>query len=106
MELFDVNVTLSRRADRGRRYLEFLQAPTLSVGVYHLAVGQPDPQGPHTRDEVYYVLSGRAALQVAEERQAAGPGAVVYVAAGVDHRFHDITEDLRVLVVFTGAPAT
>ena len=73
--------------------------------MYHLAVGQPDPQGPHTRDEVYYVISGRAAIQVADERQAVGPDSIVHVAASVDHRFHDIIEDLDVLVFFAGPPA-
>jgi len=94
---------LSRRAASGQRYLEFLKAPTLSVGVYHLRAGEPDPQGPHTRDEVYYVLSGRASICVGDEVQPVEAGGVVYVAAGVEHRFVDITEDLDVLVFFAGA---
>lgn len=106
MLFFTLPTLLARRAATGQRYLEFLQAPAISVGVYHLAAGQPDPQGPHTRDEVYCVISGRATIQVAHERQAVEPGAIVYVGAGVDHRFQDITEDLTVLVFFAGAPAT
>lgn len=106
MHSVSLATALSRRADSGQRYLEFLQAPTLSVGVHHLAAGQPDPQGPHACDKVYYVLSGRAAIQVAHEHRAVGPGSVVYVGTGVDHPFHDIAEDLSVLVFFAGAPAT
>jgi mannose-6-phosphate isomerase-like protein (cupin superfamily) len=33
----------------------------------------------------------------------AGPGRTPFVPAGEDHRFHDVTEDLAVLVFF--APA-
>lgn len=65
---------LSRRAASGQRYLEFLRAPTLSAGVYHLKAGEPDPQGPHARDEVYYVLSGRASIRVADEVQPVEAG--------------------------------
>jgi hypothetical protein len=28
------------------------------------------------------------------------PGSIVFVAAAVPHRFHDITEDLTILVAF------
>jgi mannose-6-phosphate isomerase-like protein (cupin superfamily) len=35
---------------------------------------------------------------VADEDGPVRAGSVVYVAAGVDHRFHSIEEDLEVLV--------
>jgi mannose-6-phosphate isomerase-like protein (cupin superfamily) len=57
-----------------------------------------DDQEPHTEDEVYYVVSGRARLQVAEEDAAVGAGSIAYVAAGVEHHFYDIEEDLSVIV--------
>jgi mannose-6-phosphate isomerase-like protein (cupin superfamily) len=37
-------------------------------------------------------------IQVADENRPVGPGSVVYVAAGVEHHFHTIEEELRVLV--------
>jgi len=45
-------------------------------------------------------VGGRAQIRVGDEDRPVGPGTVVYVAAGVEHRFHDIGEDLRVLVIF------
>lgn len=39
----------------------------------------------------------------ADEVRDVDPGSVIYVAATVPHRFHDITERLEILVVF--APA-
>ena len=53
--------------------------------------------------QVYYVVSGRAKILVAEENREVQPGSIVYVAKNVAHRFHSIEEDLTVLVFF--APA-
>ena len=60
-----------------------------------------DPQQPHRQDEVYFVVSGRAAITVGMETTQVARGSVVYVPAGVAHKFHHISEDLRVLVVFS-----
>lgn len=79
----------------------------MSLGLYSLPAGGADPQQPHTEDEVYYVISGRAQIRVgaagAEEDRAVQPGSIVFVAANVPHRFHSIAEDLTILVFF--APA-
>ena len=94
---------IDRRRRSGKPWLEFLRVPALSLGVYTLPAGGADPQGPHTEDEVYYVVSGRATLRVGSEDRAAEPGSILFVAAGVTHRFHGIEEDLTALVFF--APA-
>ena len=62
-----------------------------------------DLQTPHTEDEIYYVLSGRAVLRVGDSEHPVGPGSIAYVPARAEHRFHDIVADLELLVVF--APA-
>jgi mannose-6-phosphate isomerase-like protein (cupin superfamily) len=100
MQSFVIDTLLAKRARGNTRYLEFLRAPTLSMGIYHLKAGQPDPQPPHDRDEVYYILSGRASIRVADEVQAVAAGSIVFVGKGVDHKFMDITEDLTTLVFF------
>jgi mannose-6-phosphate isomerase-like protein (cupin superfamily) len=88
------------QADRSRSYTEFLRRPGISMGIYHLPVGGRDPQHPHSADEVYVVLTGRAVLEVEGERLDVQRGRVVSVDVGADHRFVDVTEDLSVLVVF------
>jgi mannose-6-phosphate isomerase-like protein (cupin superfamily) len=88
------------QADRSRSYAEFLRRPGISMGIYHLPVGGRDPQHPHSADEVYVVLAGRAVLEVEGERLDMHRGRVVSVDVGADHRFVDVTEDLSVLVVF------
>jgi mannose-6-phosphate isomerase-like protein (cupin superfamily) len=88
------------QADRSRSYAEFLRRPGISMGIYHLPAGGRDPQHPHSADEVYVVLAGRAVLDVEGERLDVERGRVVSVDVGADHRFVDVTEDLSVLVVF------
>ena len=92
--------------DRARHdYAEFFRAPsrTLSLTVARWPAGSVDEQEPHTEDEGYYVAAGRARLTVGDEVVSAVPGMVAFVAAGVDHRFSDIDEDLEVLVFWSPA---
>jgi mannose-6-phosphate isomerase-like protein (cupin superfamily) len=111
MDAFDVAELISRGEQAGKPYLEFLRVPALSAGVYRLPVGSADAQQPHTEDELYYVAQGRARFRAGADDREVQPGTVLYVQAGVEHRFHDIEEDLVVLVFFapaegTQAPAT
>ncbi len=103
MQTFTLPALEQQRRATGRPYLEFLRVPSLSLGLYDLPAGGVDAQQPHTEDEVYFVTAGRAIVTVADEERAVGPGSVVYVPAAVPHRFHSISEDLRLLVFF--APA-
>jgi len=86
------------RDDQGHGYVDFLASEKLSVGLAVWPAGSVDRQQPHEEDEVYYVISGRGSISVAGEERPVGAGSLVFVAAHVDHRFHDIEEDLRVLV--------
>jgi mannose-6-phosphate isomerase-like protein (cupin superfamily) len=88
------------RADGAERYREFLRVPDLSAGLYVLEAGAADPQSPHTEDELYYVVAGRAAITVGDETRDVSAGSLVFVAATVPHRFHDIVERLEIVVVF------
>lgn len=103
MYAFDLDEIVTQRAGSQQPYLEFLRVPALSLGVYVLPAGGVDLQKPHGEDEVYYVASGRAAVTVGGEERVVGPGSLVFVAAGVEHRFHTIAEELVLLVFF--APA-
>ncbi|MGI8687505.1 MAG: cupin domain-containing protein [Thermomicrobiales bacterium] len=103
MQAYDLDELLAAHAEAGALYHEFLREPSLSAGLYILRAGTRDPQQPHTEDEVYYVISGSGQITVAQENRAVRAGSIVFVATGVEHRFHTITEDLTILVLF--APA-
>jgi mannose-6-phosphate isomerase-like protein (cupin superfamily) len=84
----------------GERYVELFQHGTLSVELY--APRGHDPQQPHTRDEVYVIVQGRGTFLNGDARHTFGPGDLLFVPAGVVHRFEDFTDDLAMWVVFYG----
>ena len=86
------------RDEEGHGYVDFFASDLLSVGLSVWPAGSTDRQQPHAEDEVYYVISGRGIISVADEDRPVRSGSLVFVAAHVEHRFHDIEEDLRVLV--------
>lgn len=99
---------LREQAEAGRPYLEFLRSGSLSAGLYVLRAGEVDRQQPHREDEVYVVLRGRARFTADDDVRDVTTGDVIFVAAGVPHRFHDIAVDLELIVVFAppeSAPA-
>ena len=103
MQAFELAQLFPKNGNSNKLYLEFLKVPDLSMGLYVLPAGGADPQLPHTEDEVYYVVSGKAQILVADENRDVQAGSIVYVAKNVAHRFHSIEEELTVLVFF--APA-
>jgi mannose-6-phosphate isomerase-like protein (cupin superfamily) len=91
-------------AKRGDGYAaEVLRSDLLSVGVYVLPAGGVDDQTPHKEDEVYFVVRGRSKFSVEGEEHPVKPGSLLFVRANAEHRFHDITDEL-VLVVFWAPP--
>jgi mannose-6-phosphate isomerase-like protein (cupin superfamily) len=84
----------------GQRFAVALERGSLSIELY--APRGSDPQQPHTRDEVYVVISGRGEFVNGPERHAFAPGDVMFVPAEVDHRFAQFTDDLAAWVVFFG----
>jgi mannose-6-phosphate isomerase-like protein (cupin superfamily) len=84
----------------GATYIEHLATRDVSVGTYSLRAGATDTQRPHTEDEVYVVTNGKALFTSGGQTVEAGAGTVLFVPAHEEHRFHDIAEDLALLVFF------
>ena len=80
-----------------------LRSDLLSVGLYTLGAGAIDDQTPHLEDEVYYTVRGRATLFAGGVEHPVREGTVLFVPARMEHRFHDIFEEL-VLIVFWAPP--
>ena len=102
-DVFPLPEVRERRVRSGEQYLEFLRIPEMSVGFYAQPAGGTDTQTPHREDEIYYVVRGRSMISIAGRDRLVETGATIFVARGVEHRFHTITEPLELLVVF--APA-
>lgn len=82
------------------RFDELLSVATLSVGAYGVPVAGVDDQTPHSVDEVYVVMAGSGRLTTGGQTYDVTAGDVLYVPAEEPHRFHDISEDLQLVVVF------
>jgi mannose-6-phosphate isomerase-like protein (cupin superfamily) len=84
----------------GAHYAEHLRSADLWVGTYSIPAGGADGQSPHTEDEIYVVTAGAATFVDAGGEVLVGSGATIFVAAGDEHRFVEVTEDVATVVVF------
>ena len=62
-----------------------------------------DLQKPHIRDELYIVISGEGTFVNGDKRQHFHAGDVLFVPAGVEHRFENFTEGFKNLGYFLWA---
>lgn len=89
----------------GEHAVSVLRRGTLNV---MLSLGRfaprPRPTTPHAQDEVYVVTRGRGIFFHDGKREPFEAGDLLFVAAGIEHRFEDFTDDLSVWVVFYGPP--
>jgi mannose-6-phosphate isomerase-like protein (cupin superfamily) len=84
----------------GDRSIELFRHGTLTVKLY--APRGNDPQTPHSRDEIYVIASGSGRFQRGKEEVSFGPGDMLFVAAGEEHRFLEFTDDFATWVFFYG----
>jgi mannose-6-phosphate isomerase-like protein (cupin superfamily) len=104
-EVFTISELVAEGRVRARSYHEFLRVSALSAGVYVLPAGTADAQQPHRQDELYYVIRGKARIKSGDRHIPVQSGSVIYVEAGLEHRFIEIEEELQVLVMFAPAEA-
>jgi mannose-6-phosphate isomerase-like protein (cupin superfamily) len=90
----------SRKWPDGERFIQAFAHGSLTVELY-APLGR-DPQSPHDRDEVYFVISGSGDFIVAGKRSGFTAGDALFVAAGVEHCFENFTPDFTTWVVFYG----
>jgi len=61
-----------------------------------------DKQSAHAQAEIYVVISGRGHMRIGWQDVAFTAGDLLYVDAGLEHRFEDFGADLAVWAVFFG----
>ncbi len=84
----------------GQRYVTIFKHGSLELEYYQPV--KTDPQKPHTRDEVYFVISGRGTFVYDDKPREFGPGEVIHCLAGVPHRFEKFSEDFATWAIFSG----
>lgn len=82
------------------RFVELFSHGSLRLEFY--APRGHDPQSPHAQDELYIVQSGSGNFRRGAQVCRFDTGDVLFVPAGVAHRFEDFSDDLCVWVVFYG----
>jgi mannose-6-phosphate isomerase-like protein (cupin superfamily) len=91
---------LAAPVEPGRLAATVLAHGSMEVEVY--APRGTDRQTPHDRDELYVVAAGSGWFVNGDERHPVGPLDVLFVPAGVVHRFEDFSADFAVWVIFYG----
>ena len=99
----ELDAALGRAKAAGGYAGDVLRSDLLSVGVYVLPAEGTDSQKPHDEDEVYFAVRGRAKFRVGAVDHDVQPGSLLFVPAKEPHHFHQISEEL-VLVVFWAPP--
>ena len=84
----------------GERAAMVLQRGTLDVAL-SLPL-RPSQQTPHAQDEIYFIIRGLGVLIHGSKRDPFESGDLLFVAAGTEHQFEDISEDFAVWRVFYG----
>ena len=86
--------------DERPRFAQVFAHGSLEVEIY--APRGIDPQTPHTRDEVYVVVAGHGRFLCDGETRDFATGELLFVPAGVEHRFLDFSDDFITWVLFYG----
>ena len=90
----------ANRSSDGKPYEVMMRHSSMHIGLY--APHGTDMQQPHLQDEVYVVMQGSGEFSCGDNQRAFGPGDVLFVPAGMEHRFVDFSEGFQVWVVFYG----
>jgi mannose-6-phosphate isomerase-like protein (cupin superfamily) len=97
-----VNEALERlRKSNGQLFAKVMQHGTMSVEIYRPE--NIDLQTPHKQDELYVVISGSGEFLNDDRRVNFNTGDVLFVPAGIEHRFENFTADFTAWVFFYGA---
>jgi len=81
-------------------FINLFEHGTLSVEVYKPE--KVDLQQPHSRDEVYIIISGNGEFLNDGLRSEVSTGDFLFVPAGIEHRFENFTDDFSTWVLFYG----
>jgi mannose-6-phosphate isomerase-like protein (cupin superfamily) len=84
----------------GENFFNGMAHGTMTVEIYK-PVGR-DLQQPHAQDELYIVIAGTGIFSKAGEERSFAPGDLIFVEAGLEHRFETFTEDFETWVIFWG----
>ena len=99
---FELHDLVSQLEKEGGYFLDFLKVRNLEAGIIVLHPGEKDTQEPHSADELYYVIEGAGFIELGRAKQPVKKGSIVFVPAGMRHKFYGNKQDLVILYMFAG----
>ena len=98
MQISVNNALQSLHNANGQLFAKVMEHGRMSVEIYR--PNKADRQTPHEQDELYVVISGSGEFINNGERSNFNPGDVLFVAAGIEHRFENFKDDFITWVIF------
>ncbi len=93
-KLYELNKLLSELDGQGGYFIDFIGTRGIEAGIIRLHAGENDTQGPHSVDEVYYVIEGSGFIQLNGKDHEIRQGTSILVPAKANHKFHGNKQDL------------
>jgi mannose-6-phosphate isomerase-like protein (cupin superfamily) len=87
-------------AEKGAEFVTVFSHGSLEVEIYR--PDGVDRQQPHSRDEIYVVIAGTGEFVRGASRRPFEAGEVLFVPAGVEHRFENFSKEFATWVFFYG----
>jgi mannose-6-phosphate isomerase-like protein (cupin superfamily) len=99
-KVFELNNLLSELENQGGYFIDFISTKGIQAGIIRLHPGENDTQGPHSVDEVYYVIEDNGFIKLDGKDHQIRQGTSIFVPAKADHRFHGNKQDLVIFYAF------
>jgi mannose-6-phosphate isomerase-like protein (cupin superfamily) len=84
----------------GKEFITLFKHGTLKIEIYK--PDKIDNQLPHSKDEIYVIVSGTGYFIKGEEKKPIEPGEILFVPAFMEHHFENFSEDFVTWVMFYG----
>jgi mannose-6-phosphate isomerase-like protein (cupin superfamily) len=91
---------IAKLENAAKPFIEVMRHGSMLVEYYAPKV--VDKQQPHSRDELYVIASGTGQFVRNGEVVFFSTGDVLFVPAGMEHRFQNFSEDFATWVIFYG----
>ena len=100
--IIDTNSVLSKldKKVENTYFLDFLHTNSFDAGLLGLNPGERDTQGPHSTDEIYFVIEGEGYIQIQDKSHWIKKGSCVFIPSKTKHHFHGNSDRLVVLYIF------
>lgn len=101
-QIYELNNVLSDLETQGGYFIDIVSRKGIQAGIIRLHEGDNDTQGPHSVDEVYYVIEGSGFIKINGKDHSIKQGTSILVPAKTEHKFHGNRQDLVIFYVFGG----